>query len=726
MARYKDFLEYINNEYGSDWQGYSQRKSSQDMNDFLQKRGNTPPPVTSNYTVNTTYNTPKTTIQNHTVTTPTFKTNADTILNKNYSLSNTNFNPSFEFKDIKNGGISLGDYDKQIKKLSDEYIAKYGYLNDKSSDDDKYNYYKDYLNITNPGSTEEQLRKMIKESENYYNVPLIGRLLANASKTLVPDGGGVSALDYLARENAINRGNAVTKTVNNLAGNTIGLALNPGGGLSNGSNLLNVTDDVAEGVGQKAAALLGKKATPLTSSLVNNATRLAVDGGIGGGLDTLRANEDMSNLPSNILQGSAGALLLGGAMAGGSKAISKLPELKLPNAKTKLDTNLKANNSVVEPTKVEPINTTPKIETPSIEPKSEVKIDNNLRSDLSKTNTNISTPKVEDIKVNNTMSISDRHLGNLDKVGNRNIKSLQYENAELKPFIQTEAKKTLKELNDRVEGNRSAIYDNETGETIITGTKKMVEPTIQAIQDLIPNVTYAKIQKGLNDIIEDNGKENNAIAKKIELILDDNLTNGSVTKEGYKINSNDDYIETKNLIEQLEKGDTSSFVKSNNEIAASKIEDNKGLSRFITETMPKSDNVSQGLKDINSKVEVDYDKISDTEALNVANERINKNESEAISDILSLKSEKNSKLSKYDVATGIELMRRLQNKGDEASLKQASDIAIKLSEELTKAGQTIQAASILNKLTPEGMLVYANRQIKKANNNLPKIGRAHV
>lgn len=69
-----------------------------------------------------------------------------------------------------------------------------------------------------------------------------------------------------------------------------------------------------------------------------------------------------------------------------------------------------------------------------------------------------------------------------------------------------------------------------------------------------------------------------------------------------------------------------------------------------------------------------------------------------------------------DTAKGISLIQKAIAKGDNIL---ANDISVNLAEKLTTAGQTVQAASIFKRMTPEGMLNYANKQINKYNSVNP-------
>jgi hypothetical protein len=116
----------------------------------------------------------------------------------------------------------------------------------------------------------------------------------------------------------------------------------------------------------------------------------------------------------------------------------------------------------------------------------------------------------------------------IDEVGKRSIKAYQYENPEVRPFFQQEARAMLEELNDSIKGERYIIGDtsqNAYGDYEYSGTKRMTSPDIEYLLDNF-NYTYTDIEKGLRAIIEDHGAENIAVAKRIEFILDERLRNG--------------------------------------------------------------------------------------------------------------------------------------------------------------------------------------------------------
>lgn len=78
-----------------------------------------------------------------------------------------------------------------------------------------------------------------------------------------------------------------------------------------------------------------------------------------------------------------------------------------------------------------------------------------------------------------------------------------------------------------------------------------------------------------------------------------------------------------------------------------------------------------------------------------------------------------TKPSAEDTATGIELIRHFQSKGD---FQGAADIADTLATKLVANGQTIQAAKLLQRLSPEGVLTQAQKIIRDINTELGRTG----
>ena len=133
----------------------------------------------------------------------------------------------------------------------------------------------------------------------------------------------------------------------------------------------------------------------------------------------------------------------------------------------------------------------------------------------------------------------------IQEVGNRKQKAYMYENPEVKPYFQEEARIMLGELRNSVKGEKhfnDQLYYDTNGEQGWFGTRRETSEQIAYMLDRF-KYTYADIEKGLNAIIEDHGAENNAISKRLEFMLDERLREGYTDfLSGMDIPSNQDYI----------------------------------------------------------------------------------------------------------------------------------------------------------------------------------------
>ena len=133
-------------------------------------------------------------------------------------------------------------------------------------------------------------------------------------------------------------------------------------------------------------------------------------------------------------------------------------------------------------------------------------------------------------------------------VGDRKVNAMQYNHPELKPHIQEQAKNIMGDLAASLKAARggTTVYgENTGGENISFGNKRMTTNTIAKILDE-QKVSYADIDSALQRIIDDAGQENTALAKRIELLIDDHLTNGYTDIYGNKYPPNKEYVDAKN------------------------------------------------------------------------------------------------------------------------------------------------------------------------------------
>lgn len=129
-------------------------------------------------------------------------------------------------------------------------------------------------------------------------------------------------------------------------------------------------------------------------------------------------------------------------------------------------------------------------------------------------------------------------------VSKRNVKAIANESPELKEHIQDEARIMLRDLNESVKGEKTfspVVNENNGYSGGYFGTSRMTTDDIAFLRDEY-KYSYKQIEKGLNDIIEGGSKADNAVSKRIELLLDERLRNGYTDILGEKVPANEAYI----------------------------------------------------------------------------------------------------------------------------------------------------------------------------------------
>ena len=107
-----------------------------------------------------------------------------------------------------------------------------------------------------------------------------------------------------------------------------------------------------------------------------------------------------------------------------------------------------------------------------------------------------------------------------------------------------------------------------------------------------------------------------------------------------------------------------------------------------------------------------YDAISNKETLKSAMKNLDSNTEQSIGEFFT-----KEKFTSEDVATGWILVKRYQDAGNFEAM---SKVLEKMREQGTQAGQTVQMYGILQRLTPEGMEYYAQKQLDNAYNEFSK------
>ena len=158
-----------------------------------------------------------------------------------------------------------------------------------------------------------------------------------------------------------------------------------------------------------------------------------------------------------------------------------------------------------------------------------------------------------------------------------------------------------------------------------------------------------------------------------------------------------------------------------------KVQTGKGESSFARNISEKTNMLSENSKkSILSSNEVNYYKqVTNEESLNKAFDKINKG---GQSEVYSWMTKSSENATSVDIAEGWILLKQyqdqIQNETDTSKKDDLNrsmvEVAKKMREMGTKAGQTVQAFNIMNRLTPEGMVYYAQSELQEAYEKMSK------
>lgn len=148
---------------------------------------------------------------------------------------------------------------------------------------------------------------------------------------------------------------------------------------------------------------------------------------------------------------------------------------------------------------------------------------------------------------------ADSHIDNRDiaTVGNRNVKSFQFENPTLHSYFVEAAQALKSDLANTTKGERFyAAANMDTSDSMEgkwSGVKRNTTEGIATLKDDW-HLSYADIEKAADAIINDKGQENYAAAKRVEIILDDMLSHGYTDPTGFPVPPNQEYVQAKAAI----------------------------------------------------------------------------------------------------------------------------------------------------------------------------------
>ena len=310
--------------------------------------------------------------------------------------------------------------------------------------------------------------------------------------------------------------------------------------------------------------------------------------------------------------------------------------------------------------------------------------------------------------------------------------------------IPVDIKESIKNIyNDKIEIYNETVeptdnlFGSETKELITNEFDKLSIARILNIIDDSSIFQKALMDKGYDGVVVGNGKEYMVFEpEQIHIKKSTDSTNTQLTQEqplntpktdahtptdaDFNLDSMVDEQSITQALEkvaEIEKNNPELYLKMNLQLFSEKAKEKLDGIRKSASNSFKNAPVLQdsGFSDQVDLDDYGYKKVSNKEQWDSANKRLDEDVQGTLIDFMGLNKLGGKK--GFDTATGEALLVKYSKEGD---FKTANRVSIHLAEMMTDAGQTVQAMAILKRLTPEGMLYYANKTLNKVNMELPK------
>lgn len=357
----------------------------------------------------------------------------------------------------------------------------------------------------------------------------------------------------------------------------------------------------------------------------------------------------------------------------------------------------------------------------------------------------------------------------METVGGRDMNAFQFDHPELHRYYQEAANALIADADLSLQQPMSRRYE-----------RTMEGNAVQQAAQTSPHLRQAMDETGLSRdaiidaaqrIITDQGQENVAAAKRVELILDDMLSHGYTTMTGEQVGPNSGYLTAKQGI--LGAGETQARghgldgvdgfdglgnadagtvntpfdtmqAKSDafypvNPNSAQRIQaDQRRAPSEVPVVNPDTGrNVEKTISTIlNSPLTspematvyenaiaggaFDYDVVTDRSAVQQAQAKIARDGWREVANSFIAKAELGQRITKADTAEAISAYNLAISEGDH---KAAFELATAIADAAHDSAQMVQAMNLMNRLTPEGRLLTLRRLVDKMNDRAARQNR---
>ena len=358
----------------------------------------------------------------------------------------------------------------------------------------------------------------------------------------------------------------------------------------------------------------------------------------------------------------------------------------------------------------------------------------------------------------------------METVGGRDVNAFQFDHPELHRYYQEAANALIADADLSLQQPMSRRYE-----------RTMEGNAVQQAAQTSPHLRQAMDETGLSRdaiidaaqrIITDQGQENVAAAKRVELILDDMLSHGYTTMTGEQVGPNSGYLTAKQGI--LGAGEVQSrghgldgvdgfdglgnadagTVNTPFDAMQAKSEDfypvnpnsaqriqaeqrrapsevpvvNPDTGRNVEKTVSTILNSPLTSPEMATVYEnaiaggaFDYDVVTDRSAVQQAQAKIARDGWREVANSFIAKAELGQRITKADTAEAISAYNLAISEGDH---KAAFELATAIADAAHDSAQMVQAMNLMNRLTPEGRLLTLRRLVDRMNDRAARQNRA--
>lgn len=357
----------------------------------------------------------------------------------------------------------------------------------------------------------------------------------------------------------------------------------------------------------------------------------------------------------------------------------------------------------------------------------------------------------------------------METVGGRDVNAFQFDHPELHRYYQEAANALIADADLSLQQPMSRRYERTMEGNAVQQAAQTSPHLRQAMDET--GLTRDAIIDAAQRIITDQGQENVAAAKRVELILDDMLSHGYTTMTGEQVGPNSGYLTAKQSIlgageqargrglDDVDAFDTPGDAKAGtvntpfdamqaksdefypvNPNSAQRIQAeqrrapsevpvvNPDTGRNVEKTVSTILNSPMTSPEMATVYEnaisggaFDYDVVTDRGAVQQAQAKIARDGWREVANSFVAKAELGQRITKADTAEAISAYNLAISEGDH---KAAFELATAIADAAHDSAQMVQAMNLMNRLTPEGRLLTLRRLVDRMNDRAARQNRA--